>query len=69
MRNALRTILFLSAYSPVLLTLAYVRWDMYGFRTDVWQCIIVGCIGSSIPLMIIKLIAKTGESFAFTAKK
>ena len=55
MRNWLRTVLFISAFSPALITMAYVRYDIHGWRTDVLQFGVIGLIGSLIPFAIIKL--------------
>lgn len=69
MRNCLKTLLFISAFSPVLLTLAYVRYDLHGWQQDVAQLLIIGGIGSTIPYLIIKLLYRTSESIAFEANK
>ncbi len=69
MRDWLRTVLFVSAFSPALITMAYVRYDIYGWRTDVLQLGIIGLIGSMIPLAIMKLVKSHGESFRIQAKK
>lgn len=69
MNNWLKTLLFVSAFSPVLLTLAYVRYSLNGFHQDVAQLIIIGVIGTIIPFLIIKLIHKSSETLAFSAKK
>lgn len=69
MRNWLRTVLFISAFSPALITMAYVRYDIHGWRTDVLQLGVIGLIGSLIPFAIINLVKKHGESFNVQAKK
>ncbi|MES2353126.1 MAG: hypothetical protein V4568_01790 [Pseudomonadota bacterium] len=69
MRNWLRTLLFISAFSPALITMAYVRYEIYGWRTDVLQLLIIGFLGSMIPIAIIKLVKDQGESFHIQAKK
>ncbi|MFZ1641927.1 MAG: hypothetical protein WAV07_10975 [Candidatus Contendobacter sp.] len=69
MRDWLRTVLFLSAFSPVLLTLAYVRYDMHGFQTDVIQFLVIGIIGAILPFLILKMVTTSSESIAFEAKK
>lgn len=69
MRNWLKTLLFISAFSPVLITLAVIRYDLNGFNAEVCQLAIVGVIGSVLPLLIMKGIAKSGESLRFDAKK
>lgn len=69
MRNWLRTVLFVSAFSPALITMAYVRYDIHGWRTDVLQLGVIGLIGSIIPFSIIRLVKTHGESFKIQAKK
>lgn len=69
MRNWLRTLLFISAFSPALITLAYVRYEAFGWRTDVLQLIFIGLIGSFMPLAIVSLVSKQGEVIAIQAKK
>jgi len=69
MRNWLKTLLFLSAFSPVLFTLAYVRYDLYGLQTEVIQLIVIGFLGTTIPILIILLVSKSSELILFEAKK
>lgn len=69
MRNWLRTFLFISAFSPALMTMAYVRYDIYGWRTDVLQLIVIGFLGSLIPIAVIKLVKDHGESFHIEIRK
>lgn len=69
MRNWLRTFLFISAFSPALITMAYVRYDIYGWRTDVFQLIVIGILGSLIPIAVIRLVKDHGESLYIQAKK
>lgn len=69
MRNWLRTLLFISAFSPALLTMAYVRYDIYGWRIDSLQLIVVGLLGLLIPIATIKLVESQGEEFKIQAKK
>lgn len=49
--------------------MAYVRYDIYGWRTDVLQLGIIGIIGSLVPLCVIALVKTQGESFHMSAKK
>lgn len=69
MRDWLRTVLFVSAFSPALITLAYVRYDVHGWRIDVFQLGIIGLIGSEIPFAIMMLVKKQGEAFKIQVKK
>jgi len=49
--------------------MAYVRYDIYGWRADVLQLGVIGLIGSIIPLAIVKLVKLHGEAFQVQAKK
>lgn len=69
MRNWLRTLLFVSAFSPALITMAYVRYDLYGWRVDVCQLLIIGILGTLIPLAIVQLVRSHGEVFVIHVKK
>lgn len=69
MRDWLRTVLFMTAFSPALITMAYVRYDIYGWRIDVLQLGVIGLIGSIIPLAIMQLVKSQGEAFQIQAKK
>ena len=69
MRDWLRTVLFLSAFSPALITMAYVRYDVHGWDTDVLQLGVIGLIGSMIPFAIMSLVKTHGEVFNINAKK
>jgi hypothetical protein len=69
MRNWLKTVLFMSAFSPVLLTLAYVRFDLHGPSNEVWQLVVIGVLGTLIPLLIIGAVASNAESMVIDAKK
>ena len=69
MRDSLRTLLFISAFSPVFLSFAYIRYDLHGLRNDVIQLVFIGLIGLSLPILILKLIERHGESFNIQIKK
>lgn len=69
MRNGLKTLLFLSAISPVFLVLSYVRFDSSGLDAPVIQLLVIGLIGCIIPILIMMLAVRTGEEFSFEAKK
>lgn len=69
MRNSLRTIFFISAFSPALITMAYVRYDIYGLKTDVWQLLIIGFLGTLIPILIMYILKSQSESFPIQVKK
>ena len=69
MRNSIKTILFLSAFCPVLLSLAYVRYDAHGLTSDVVTLGVTGVVGSLLPILILEMVEKYSESFLFEAKK
>lgn len=69
MRNWLKTLLFLSAFSPVLLSLAYVRYQVDGAHPEVAALILFGISGVAVTILIVKSIMRAGESIAFSAKK
>lgn len=69
MNSAVRTLLFLSAFSPVLLSLAAVRFQISGWATDVFQLGFIGAIGSVLPYLIVKGLALKGEVIPLSAKK
>ncbi|MCE8037027.1 hypothetical protein [Halomonas sp. MCCC 1A11062] len=63
MKTWMRALLFISAFSPALITMAYVRYDVNGLGSDVIQLLIVGLIGSMLPFLILILIRQQGEIF------
>ena len=69
MRNWLKTTLFVSVFSPALLSLAYVQYTIDGFSGSAPFFAAVGLFGIAITLGIMRLIQKHGEVIAFTAKK
>lgn len=69
MRDWLRALLFVSAFSPALLTTAYAKYSQSGLSPPVLQLSIVGVIGTLMPLLILKELKNRGEVFDVTAKK
>lgn len=69
MRNWLRTVLFISAFSPALLSLAYVRYSQHGWATEVVQLGIAGVLGCVIPVLVMRLLSSQGEVFIIQVKK
>lgn len=70
MRNWLKTILFVSAFAPVLLVLGAVRWYELGTADlVVFQMLVISLLGTSLPLLIIKLISEESEELAISVKK
>lgn len=69
MRDWLRTLLFMSAFSPALITLAYVRYEAHGWGSDIAQLGSIGALGSALPFMIMTLLRRHGEVFRLQIKK
>ena len=69
MRSWIRTLLFVSAFSPILLVLACVRYDIHGFQSDVFTLLVIGVLGICIPLLILKMVSKSTEVTSFEARK
>ena len=70
MRNWLKTLLFVSSFSPTLLVLAGVRYYSIGTSdTLVIQLSIISMIGMLLPFLILRLVKKEMQRVAFTAKK
>jgi hypothetical protein len=70
MRNSLKTILFVSAFSPTLLVLAAVRYFTIG-TVDTWvtQLFFVSLLGIFLPFLIIGMIKKESETSAIQVRK
>jgi hypothetical protein len=69
MRNSLKTILFLSSFSPTLLALATVRYFVSGADMLFYQLVSIFIMGLMLFALIFKLIIKQGETINFKAKK
>ncbi|WP_431273187.1 hypothetical protein ACQ858_13235 [Variovorax ureilyticus] len=70
MNTFIRTVLVLSAFSPVLFSLAYVRYDMHGgWSTEIVQLLVIGLLGSLLPYLILKELGRRSELVPFRAKK
>lgn len=70
MRNWLKTLLFVSSFSPTLLVLAGVRYFSTGTLDSlVIQLSIISLIGMLLPFLILALVKKEAEKVKFTAKK
>lgn len=69
MRNWLKTILFVSAFSPTLLVLAGVRYDAGIMDALLYQLIVISLIGITLPFLILSWVKGQTESLNFTAKK
>ncbi|WP_219702871.1 hypothetical protein [Marinomonas lutimaris] len=69
MRNWIKTLLFTSAFSPTLLALAFVRFQIQGVDFTVYQLIIISVLGTIIPLLILAKANRSTEVVRFQAKK
>lgn len=70
MRNWLKTILFVSSFSPTLLVLAGVRYYSIGkLDSLVIQLSIISIIGILLPFLILALVRKEAQRVNFSAKK
>jgi len=69
MRNSLKTIFFLSSFSPTLLALAIVRYLISGDDFLFYQLITVFLLGIVLFFLIFKLVTNQGERISFNAKK
>ena len=69
MRNWIKTLLFVSAFSPTLLALAFVRYGIHGVDTEVIQLSIISILGTALPLLILTMVTKSTEALKFEAKK
>ena len=69
MNSVLRTLLFLSAYAPILFSLAYVKYSAEGWTTGITQLVVIGILGTALPYLIVEWLAKNGELLSFKAKK
>lgn len=69
MNAFIRTLLFLTAFSPVLFSVAAVRFQEFGWSREIWQFLVVGVLGSVISFLVIKALSLQGEIINFKAKK
>jgi len=70
MRNWLKTLLFVSSFSPTLLVLAGVRYYSIGtLDSMVIQLSIISIMGMSLPFLILILVKKESQRVRFSAKK
>jgi hypothetical protein len=69
LNNWLRTVLFVSAFAPVLIVVGGIRLGEKGFTMEVFQLFVVGTLGTFLPVLIIRLLARSGENFPIKIKK
>jgi hypothetical protein len=68
-RNAIKTILFVSAFSPALISVGFARIVSGGLFWDSIYYLVSGLIGSFTVLFILSELNWRGESFSFNARK
>ncbi|ATJ91010.1 hypothetical protein CIW82_10235 [Acetobacter tropicalis] len=69
MRNWLKTVLFLSAFSPALLSIAIARCWTGGLTVVVGFYVVLGILGSLLAMLVMRILRQKGEVINFTAKK
>ncbi|WP_158808331.1 hypothetical protein [Beijerinckia sp. L45] len=69
MRNGLKTALFVSAFSPALISVGAARLWAHGLSWDAIYYILAGLFGSLSVVYIMASLKWLGESFPFQAKK
>lgn len=69
MNAFIRTLLFLTAFSPVLFSIAVVRIQEFGWSREILQYLVIGMLGSALSFLIIKGLSSRGEIIPFKAKK
>ena len=69
MRNWVKTLLFLTTFSPVLISLAAAKYFESGFGASVVYYGLVGIAGILLNVAVLRMIKKSAETIAFTAKK
>ena len=65
----MKTILFVSAFSPTLLVLAGVRYYSGVVDALFYQLIVISLIGVTLPFLILSWVKSQTEALNFTAKK
>ena len=69
MRNWLKTVLFISSFSPVLIIWTFLQWYQNGINIIGMQVLFIGLLLTFIPFLIFAAVKRQGEVFTFTAKK
>lgn len=46
-----------------------MQYDLYGFKATVIYLIVVGALGTAVPILIMMSVVKSSESISFSAKK
>jgi hypothetical protein len=69
MRNGLKAVLFLAAFSPSLISVGAARILSGGAFWDAIYYVIAGLIGTLSVVYILSALKWKGEAFPFTAKK
>jgi hypothetical protein len=69
MRNSLKAVLFLAAFSPTLISVGLARLVSGGAFWDAIYYVTAGLMGSLSVVYILSALKWKGEAFPFTAKK
>jgi len=69
MRNWIKTILFASAFSPVLIVAGGIRIYVHGLDNISIQFFLVGLIGLTVPFIVLRMISNLSESFSIKVTK
>ncbi|MHC2399067.1 hypothetical protein ACVMGC_003611 [Bradyrhizobium barranii subsp. barranii] len=69
MRNTLKTVLFVAAFSPALISVGVARLFAGGSFWDAIYYVFAGFIGSLLVVYILTVLKWRGEEFPFTARK
>ncbi|MCK1627402.1 hypothetical protein IVA98_30675 [Bradyrhizobium sp. 160] len=69
MRNILKTVLFVAAFSPALISVGAARLFAGSSFWDAIYYVVAGCIGSLAVVYVLSALMWKGEAFPFTAKK
>ncbi|MBB4422301.1 uncharacterized membrane protein YjjP (DUF1212 family) [Bradyrhizobium sp. CIR48] len=69
MRNTLKTVLFVAAFSPALISVGVARLFAGSPLWDAIYYIFAGCAGGLLVVYILSALKWKGEEFSFTARK
>jgi len=69
MRNELKVVIFVAAFSPALISVGVARLVSGGSVWDAVYYLFAGCFGCLSVVYILSALKWKGEAFAFTAKK
>ncbi|MGY4234991.1 hypothetical protein ACVIIW_003938 [Bradyrhizobium sp. USDA 4449] len=69
MRNTLKTVLFVAAFSPALISVGFARLFAGGALWDAVYYVFAGFVGSLLVVYILSALKWKSEEFPFSAKK